>query len=332
VKSRRGAAVAAALVMLGVAACSSPSDRALSHSIAPLGASPPTTAPATTSTTTPPPCVPTASLAPTTPSVPAPEDFPAGSSMATIRAKNQLVVGVDEGTQNWGYRDPKTGQIDGLDVALLEAVAEAIFRDGNPRAHLEFKTLTTAERITAVADGKVDMVASLLTATCGRWQQVDFSTEYYEAHQALLVPLDSTIKTLDDLAGKTVCATRGSTSIGNIQSLVPTAKVYPVDARSQCLIALEDGTVDAITSDDTILASFQAQENHTKRPVTTLITDPRFEAEPYAIAIKKHREDLVRFVNAVLAQMRNSGELQQLYDQWLGKNAPLAPPAPVYQP
>ena len=144
----------------------------------------PPTSTATTApppTTTPPTCNPRASLRPESDSVPDPSQFPPGSTMATIRDDGMLVVGVDEGTQGWGYRDPKSAEIKGLDVDLLRVVAEAIFRDGDPDAHLEFKTLTTAERITAVANHEVDMVASLLTATCGRWQDVDFSTEYYEA-------------------------------------------------------------------------------------------------------------------------------------------------------
>ncbi len=319
---------AAALVAVGTVACSSSSDGALSHSIRPLEppASTATTAPAPTSTTIP--CEPRASFRPDTDSVPDPSQFAPGSTMATIRKNNMLVVGVDEGTQGWGFRDPKSADIKGLDVDLLGAVAEAIFRDGNPGAHLKFKTLTTAERIAAVKNGDVDMVASLLTATCGRWQDVDFSTEYYEAHQDVLVPADSTVSSLADLAGKTVCATRGSTSIEHIHEMVPKANLFPVAARSDCLVALQEGEVDAITSDDTILASFQAQE---KRTTTRLLDNSSFQPEPYAIAIAKGHEDLVRFVNSVLEQMREDGALQQLYTQWLGDSVP-DPPAPEYLP
>ena len=200
---------AAALLAVGAAACSSPSDEALSRSITPLG---PPTSTATTApppTTTPPTCKPRASLRPESDSVPDPSQFPPGSTMATIRDDGMLVVGVDEGTQGWGYRDPKSAEIKGLDVDLLRVVAEAIFRDGDPDAHLKFKTLTTAERITAVANGDVDMVASLLTATCGRWETVNFSTEYYEARQGVLVPRDSRITSLADLSGRTVCRDPG---------------------------------------------------------------------------------------------------------------------------
>jgi polar amino acid transport system substrate-binding protein len=134
------------------------------------------------------------------------------------------------------------------------------------------------------------------------------------------------VDTVAKLAGKTVCATRGSTSITKIQQQVPTAKIYPVDTRADCLVALQDGQVDAITSDDTILASFQAQE---EQDHTQLLGQP-LENEPYAIALPKHHEDLVRFVNGVLDRMRNDGSLASLYHDRLGDNAPSAPPAPVY--
>jgi polar amino acid transport system substrate-binding protein len=238
-----------------------------------------------------------------------------------------LKVGVDEGTLDWGFRDPQTGAIKGLDVDLLQAVATAIF--GDYRGHLSFTTLTTAQRVDAVSSGKVDMVASLLTATCDRWQKVDFSTVYYEAHQDVLVPIDSPIHTLADLAGRTVCATRGSTSITNIHQKVRTAKIYPVAARADCLVALQEGSVDAITSDDTILASFEAQEKvaHTR----TLGLGASLSNEPYAIAIGQSHPDLVRFVNSVLEQMREDGALEGLYRTWLKDSAPPVPPAAGYQ-
>jgi polar amino acid transport system substrate-binding protein len=332
--SARRTAVGAVVVLLALsaAACSSSSHDAMTRSLDPL--EPPTTVTPTTAapTGTPAACDPTASLRPPYDGVPTPSQFAPGSTMAEIRTR-KLIVGVDEGTTNWGYRNPTNGQLEGLDVDLLKQIANAIFGDGQPMSHVQFITLTTAERIDAVADRKVDMVASLLSATCARWQRVNFSTEYFEAHQNVLVPIDSKIQTVEDLAGKTVCATRGSTSIEQIHERVPTAVLHPVAARADCLVALQEGEVDAVTSDDTVLASFEAQE---KLPRTrTLDPSPPLSNEHYAIAIAKDRPDLVEFVNAVLQQMRDDGRLEDLYrywlGRWLGNNIP-APPAPAYLP
>jgi polar amino acid transport system substrate-binding protein len=318
--ARRWTAVATATVVLvGLAACSSPSNGAVSRSLGALTDPTTTTAaPSPATTTAPTPCDPRASFAPD-PTGPMP-------TVKAIKDRNKLVVGVDQGTLNWGYRDPRDGTIKGLDVDILRQIALAIFGSDPDDVHLQFKTLTTAERVQAVESGKVDMVASLLTATCDRWNDVDFSTVYYDAHQDVLVPIGSPVHTVAALAGKTVCATRGSTSITKIQQQVPKAKIYPVDTRADCLVALQDGQVDAITSDDTILSSFQAQE---EKNDTRLLRQP-LENEPYAIAMPKHHEDLVRFVNDVLDHMRNDGSLEFLYRKWLGDDAPAIPPAPTY--
>jgi polar amino acid transport system substrate-binding protein len=324
-RARRWTGVAAAaVVLLGLAACSSPSNDAVTRSLGALTDPTTTTAPSSPTTTTPASCDPSAtqSFLPD-PNLPTP-------TLDAIRTRGMLVVGVDQGTLNWGYRDPRNGTIDGLDVDILRQIALAIF-GSDPDSHLQFKTLTTAERIQAVKSHEVDMVSSLLTATCDRWKDVDFSTQYYEAHQEVLVPLDSPVQAVADLAGKTVCATRGSTSITRIHAVAPKAKIYPVDTRADCLVALQDGAVDAITSDDTILASFQAQEEQDPSP-TRVLGQP-LESEPYAIAMPKSpstNQDLVRFVNGVLDRMRNDGTLAGLYQKWLHSDAPSAPPTPAY--
>jgi len=308
--------ITAFALALAAAACSSTSNAAMTRSLAPLQQAPGST----TTTTTPPapPCDPRASFAP--------EGTVTGPSIKAIQDRGMLVVGVDQGTAGWGNRDPRDGQLTGLEVDLLGDIASALF-GGDPLAHLKFRTVTTAQRIADVQAGKVDMVASLLTATCDRWEDVDFSSTYYDAKQSVLVNQDSNIDAVSDLAHRTVCATRGSTSIVEIAKVVPTAKIYPVDTRSDCMVALQEGRVDAITSDDTILRSFQAQEPivHTR----TLEPLPNVE-EPYAIAIQKGHEDLVRFVNGVLEQMREDGSLEALYVHWLNQDAPLAPPPAEY--
>jgi polar amino acid transport system substrate-binding protein len=296
------------VIAVGFGACSTPSDDAMHQSLRPLpqGAVS-TSAPATqgpTNTTTPAEaCNPQAIFAPQ-PGAPAP-------SVQAIRDRGHLVVGVDQGTPEWGFRNPSTAQLTGFEVNLLRRIAFELFGDDKDR--IEFKTLNTAQRIAAVQDGKVDMVASLLTATCARWKQVDFSSVYFIAEQALLVNDKSPIESVDDLAGRRVCATQGSTSIAHIAEIAPKAILYPVEARSDCVVALQQGDVEAITSDDTILRSFQSQDKVVDLTRVVMLPGGDAEAEPYAIAITKKHEDLVRFVNGVLEEMRQDGTLHALY-------------------
>jgi polar amino acid transport system substrate-binding protein len=234
-------------------------------------------------------------------------------------------VGVDENTLHFGYRDPATGELRGLEIDLVREIARAIFGDPNK---VRFVTVVTDEKVPFVKEGKVDMTVSVVSMTCDRWHDVAFSAEYFRAVQQVMVRANSPIQGLADLGGKKVCVTAGSTTIRKIQAAAPTAIPYPVEARTDCLVALQEGTVDAIATHNTILAGLSEQDRKTTR-----ILDDTFSVQDYGIPIAHDRPDLVRFVNGVLERMRADDSLQHLYEHWLtGVIDPLpSPPIPSYQ-
>jgi polar amino acid transport system substrate-binding protein len=311
--------VLAAVLLAG---CGSGSDHAQRIALAALNMVPSPPPPASPS----PPVKPcgdvTASLAPPS-ALPAPGAMPPGSFMARIERRGYLIAGVDQNTLLFAYFNPLDGQLEGFEVDMLRQIADAIF--GNPN-DIRFKAITTAERIPAVQDGSVDIVADAMTITCERRQQVDFSTVYYDAGQKILVPTNSPARSVADLGGKPVCATTGSTSLDTLEHLDPRPIPYQVQQRTDCLVALQQGLVDVITSDDSILLGFQAQDPDTK------ILGPRFANEPYGMAISQAHPEFVRFVNGVLAQMREDGRWRAIYARWLGRLVPSipAPPAAHY--
>ena len=263
----------------------------------------------------------TASLPPPA-AMPSPGAMPAGSFMARIQRRGYLIAGVDQNTLLFAYFNPIDGQLEGFEIDILRQLTKAIF--GNPNA-IVFKALTTDERIPAVENRSVDIVADAVTITCSRRKEVDFSTVYYDAGQKLLVPTSSPIQTVDNLAGRRVCATIGSTSIQTLAQIAPRAIRHPVPQRTDCLVALQEGLVDAITSDDSILLGFKAQDPYTQ------IVGSSFAHEPYGMAIDKTHPDFVRFVNGVLAQMRTDGAWRAIYSHWLGKfSRTPAPPTAHY--
>src|SRR5262249_49187361 len=142
--------------------------------------------------------------------LPAPGHMPAGTLMRKIQDRGYLIAGVDQNTVGFGYRDAG-GTIRGFDIDMLREVARAIF--GTPDDHIQYRAVTSVQRVPAIVDNQVDAVASLMSITCARWQLIDFSTEYYAASQKVLVRADSRIRHVTDLNGKRVCATKGSTSI-----------------------------------------------------------------------------------------------------------------------
>ena len=257
--------------------------------------------------------------------LPPPGQMPARTFMQKIQARGKLIVGVDQNTIGFGYRDAKGGDIAGFDTDLLREIAAAIF---GSRDAIEFLAVTSAERIPAVKKGSVDIVASIMSITCERWRQVDFSTEYYAARQRVLVRAHSPIHHVADLNGKRVCATKGSTSIDQIHTFAPGAKLDAVDLRTECLVHLQEGLADAISTDDTILYGFEAQD-----PNTTLLPDDLNQPERYGMAIRKDHPEFVRFVNAVLEQVRADGRWTKFHRK-LEHDLHIpatAPPAPLYR-
>ena len=250
--------------------------------------------------------------------LPPPGQLPPASSMARIVQKGRLVVGVSQDAYLFGYRDSGTGQLVGFDIDIAYEMAKALF--GDP-SKIQFKAISSADRIPAIQRGDVDLVVRQTTMTCARWNDVYFSSEYYSAAQRVLVPSNSTVTSLDGLAGKRVCAAAQTTSIANIVAKLPQAQpVSTVDA-SDCLVMLQQGQVDAISTDDAILAGFAAED-----PNTRLLDTPPLSAEPYGIMIAQSGKDLVQFVNGVLARLRDDGTWAAIYRRWLTRLGP--PPAP----
>ena len=255
---------------------------------------------------------------------PAPGRMPAGSTMERILARGRLVVGVDQTNYLFGFRDPATGELGGFEISLAREIARALFGDDK---HIQFRTLNNAERIPAIQAGTVDLVVRSMTMTCERWQQVSFSTEYLSAGQRILVRTDSTATGLADLGGQKVCAAAASTSIRNIAAAVPPPVPVAAPNALDCLVLLQQNQVAAVSTDDSILAGFAAQDPNTK------VVGRRFSEEPYGIAVAKTSPDLVRFVNGVLARLRADGTWTSLYRQWLTRalGDPPAPPGAQYQ-
>ncbi|MGH3900615.1 MAG: glutamate ABC transporter substrate-binding protein [Pseudonocardiaceae bacterium] len=255
-----------------------------------------------------------ASLRPQGP-MPAPGQMPAGSTMARIAERGHLIAGIDQDTHQFAFRNTTLWQ-EGFDIDIVRDIVEAIFGD---RERVVFRPLDVTDRVRTVKSGHVDLLVATSTITCRRREQVEFSTVYYEAGQRVLVNRGSAVTGLDDPRIGRVCAARGSTSLGKILAAPSKPVAVGVAATTDCLMLLQLAEIDAISTDDALLASMAAQDPRTE------IIGPRITEEPYGIAISKDTPDLVRFVNAVLERRVQDGRWQTSYERWL---MPLLGPAP----
>ena len=306
-----------AVAVLGLGGCSgdsSPLPDATTQ--APPTAAPPVPSAAAADTS----CNPRASLRPAG-ALPAAGRMPAGTYMATIQKRGHLILGTSQDTLLFSSRNPFTGKVEGFDVDMGRQIAEAIFGDPN---RIQIKVIGYDKRVSSARDGSVDVVADTMTANCARWRDVNFSSIYYEAGQKVLVSTASQARGIGDLGGRKVCAATGSTSYDNIAKApgkpIPVARA----AFGDCLVAFQQNEVDAISTDDTILAGMAAQDPYAK------VVGPRFTEEPYGMAMSKNNPEFTRFVNAVLAKNRANGTWTATYQRWLGAFGP-APAPPVAQ-
>ncbi|GID62690.1 ABC transporter substrate-binding protein [Actinoplanes cyaneus] len=312
-------AVTAAL-LLGAAGCSGDSSPRYDEATAAPTAGQPGAGQSAAPAPTPANCDPRASRRPDG-ALPAPGQMPAGTLMAEIRKRGRLILGTSQDTLLFSSRNPFTGRIEGFDVDMARLVAQAIFGDPNK---LEIKVIAYDQRVNEVLLGKVDLVADTMTATCDRWKDVDFSVIYYEAGQKVLVRKDSTAKSIEDLGKKKICSAAGSTSYDNIGKVKSEPVAVAKPTFGDCLVAFQQNEVDAISTDDTILAGMAAQD-----PYAMVIGD-RFTQEPYGMAINRNHPEFTRFVNAVLVKAAQDGTWTKTYERWLGGTAP-KPPVAQYQ-
>jgi len=263
---------------------------------------------------------PVASLRPTGPAT---TTVPADSYMAEIKERGYLRVGVDVATLRLSSIDPITGDFEGFDVDIAREVAAALF--GDPDA-IAFVGIPSSERVRVLVDGEVDLVADVFTPTCSRREDVEFSTDYFTSAQRVLLREDSPARSVADLAGLRICASAGSTTLANIAALDDPPVAVPAAQRADCLVMLQQGDVDGMSTNDTILAGFAAQDPNLR------ILEASISREPTALGLPPGNPEWVRYVNAVLDDVRASGRWMALYETWLADLLPgiTGPPAPTY--
>jgi ABC-type amino acid transport substrate-binding protein len=258
----------------------------------------------------------TTTTAGTTPTVEPVKD-PA-AAMAAIKQRGKVINGVKYDVPTFGFLNPETNKVEGFDVEMGRAVAQQIF--GNPDA-VEFVEAKSANRIPYLFEGTVDVIFSTMTANESRAQQIDFSNCYYVAGQSLLVPVNSTITSVKDLAGKTVGTAKGSTSEQNIRKFAPDAKVELFGGYAEAVQAMQSGRVDVVTTDDIILLGFQKQS-----PDKFKVVGGQFTQEPYAAGVKKGNSELLKAIDAAIQDQKQSGKWAENYKKWLAEDVPPLPP------
>jgi len=229
--------------------------------------------------------------------MPAPGNMPAGSAMREIQQRGYLIAGVDEdqfqiSARNLAPAPPRGEEYQGFDIDVLHALAAAIFGSSGAD-NIRYVPVIQGYRMGAAYQGLVDVVADSITITCGRWAQVNFSVDYVDAGQELLVPradagvsvtLDSNrVPHVHGLAGGKVCTVGSTTSQGNLGALEASGGFGVVIAKnwSDCIVMLQQGQVRAMSTDDTVLRGILREDAYLK------VVGDEFSYEPHGLAFPR---------------------------------------------
>jgi len=257
-----------------------------------------------------------------------PDDATPEERIPAIVERGRLVVGVDQSQNLLSYRDSVTGDLRGFEIDLAREIARDIFGDPD---RVDFRFVESASRVSALDNREVDMVIRTMTVTRTRQEDVQFSTPYLATDSRLLVMYNSAIDGVDDLPGRTVCVTDGSTALEKARKHAPQSRILKTRSWADCLLALQQHHADAILSDDTILSGINAQDPYTE------IVGESLASEPYAVAMPhpdSHDDSigLTRQVNSTIERLRRDGTWWRMYNNWFAPYlATSGPPPLVYR-
>lgn len=200
----------------------------------------------------------------------------------------------------------------GFDVEVAKYVAGQL---GVDEGNIEWVEAPSAQRETLLETDQVDLIFATYSITDSRKERVSFAGPYFIAGQGLLVRADETeITGPDTLDGKRLCSVTGSTPAQKIKDEYPEVQLQEFGTYSECLPALLSGGIDAITTDDTILAGFASQEQYAGQ--LKLVGDP-FTEERYGVGVQKGSE-LCQEVNAAIETMIEESAWEQAVEDTLG--------------
>lgn len=234
-----------------------------------------------------------------------------------------LVIGVGEGEPGFSDIDGDEPELVGFDIDVARYVARAL---GWAQQEIEYRPIPRSTRAQALRSGEVDMVVSTFRITPETERVVDFAGPYLVGRQDLLVRSDNaTITGPSSLDGRILCAVTGSPDARVLQEprFSPDVRLRPAASLSECVDDLLAGDVDAVTSDDVVLAGYVAEN-----PDDIKVVDSPFDVHHYGVGLPQGSPD-VAVVDDVLREMIEVGIWRSSYLRYLREPGTTVPTPPV---
>ena len=228
-----------------------------------------------------------------------------------IKSRGILRIGAKIDVPRFGYLDPETNQVEGLEADIARVLAKSILGDEDA---VKFVPVTALTREPFLKNDEIDMVIATFTITADRKAVFNFSDPYFTDEIGFLVRTQSAIKRPDDLLGKKVGVSRLSTAYiaFSTASLMPDIDFELIDYASYPIVknALLSGEIDAFAGDQSILQGYL--DDH------TVMLGQGINPQPYGIATQLDDAPFSRYINDRLSDMKNDGTLEHILNTWLG--------------
>ena len=234
---------------------------------------------------------------------------------------NKVVIGTKFDQPGLGLKNPD-GTMSGFDVDVATFVAQQL---GYAPEDIEWKESPSGQRETLIQNDQVNYIAATYSITDARKEKVDFAGPYLITGQKLLVRADNTdITGAESLQNnKKLCSVTGSTPAQKIKDEFAGVQLQQYDTYSACIEALKNGAIDAVTTDEVILAGYAAQT-----PGAFKIVGQPFSEERYGIGLKKGDTELQTKINDAIEKMVSDGAWKAAFDKNLGPAGITAPAPP----
>ena len=231
------------------------------------------------------------------------------NAVQTIKDRGKLIVGVKYDVPKFGYDNPDSGELEGMEIDLAKALAEEILGDENA---VEFVMVTAKTRGPLMDSGEIDVTIATMTTNEERLASYAHTEPYYTDIGAVMVMKDAGIESFQDLEGKTIGAPQGSTSINDAVDKAAeygfTIETAEFSTIADCKAALVAGRVDGITNDSCMLNGLMDDN--------TMLLPEKYHKQQYRIWAKLGNDSVIEVAQNMLDEMEASGELQALFDSW----------------
>ena len=236
-----------------------------------------------------------------------------------IRADGAIHLGYRSGAAPFSFKE-RDGSVRGYSVELCSRIAGAIQAQLRlPKLALEWTPLDAADRLDAVAKGRVDIECGTTTISLSRMERVDFSVPIFVDGATVIAVADSKLGQLSDLSGKKIAVIPGTTTEtalrGTLAGLSVKAEVVPVRSLAEGMAQLTRAKVDAFAGDRIVLIGLRDASVERDR---LQLLDSDFSYEPYALVVRRDDPDFRLAVNRALVELYRSGEIDTIFYRWLG--------------